>query len=52
MNKETDEGKKINWQKVSKSKEAIGLIIQRNKIEEKIKSIDPHALINYELEIL
>ncbi len=41
----------IDWKKVTNNKEVIKLLKQRNKIEEKIRTIDENALIKYELEI-
>lgn len=43
---------KINWDKVSFNPTIIDLIKQREKIEDKIRSIEPDALINFELEMI
>ena len=42
--------KKINWKEITKNKEVIELLKQRDEIERKISEIDDMALINYELE--
>lgn len=42
----------MNWNKISKNEKVVELLKKREAIEKEIKSIDPTALINYELEAL
>ena len=43
---------KINWDTVTKNERVKELLLQRESIEDEIKSLDDCALINYELEKL
>lgn len=42
----------IDFSKVTKIKEVVSLLQQREEIERKINQLDKNALINYELEKL
>lgn len=42
----------MNWSNITENEEIIKLLVERKKIEDKIKAIDEKALIMYELEIL
>ena len=42
----------MDWTKITDSKEVIELLKEKERIEQKIKSLDKMALIYYELEQL
>lgn len=42
----------MNWENISKDTKLIDLLKERVKLEEKIRLLDPNALILYELENL
>ena len=42
----------LNWQNITENKTVKELLLERMKIEQKIKELDEKALINYEIEAL
>ena len=42
----------LNWQNITDNKTVKELLLERMKIEQKIKELDEKALINYEIEAL